>query len=41
MIEISYLLDFTTFAYLISAIFITFEHKARKEIKNEEFPIKN
>lgn len=39
-IEISYLLDFTTFAYLISAIFITFEHKARKTITDEEYPMK-
>jgi hypothetical protein len=41
MIEISYLLDFTTFAYLISAIFITFEHKARKIITDEEFSMKH
>jgi hypothetical protein len=36
-IEVSYLLELTTFAYLISAIFITFDDKARKEITDVEF----
>lgn len=35
--EVSYLLELTTFAYLISAIFITFDYKARKEGTDEEF----
>lgn len=35
-IEVSYLLELTTFAYLISAIFITFDNKSKKEISDEE-----
>lgn len=34
--EVSYLLELTTFAYLISAIFITFDNKSKKVISDEE-----
>ena len=34
--EVSYLLELTTFAYLISAIFITFDYKSKKVISDEE-----
>jgi len=38
--DVSNLLELTTFAYLISAILITFDDKLKKEIADEEILMK-